>query len=65
MARMDDMRRAIRGVFLRPFLALRGGWPCPDGLGRAARFAPLPVVLVPPKVFFDQRLNEVIRVAPR
>src|SRR5258708_15695373 len=33
------------------------------GLGRAARFAPLSVVLVPPKNFLDHGIDDVIRVA--
>src|SRR6266568_4240838 len=59
MARMAEMKACDSSVlFIRPFLALR--WACP---GRAARFAPLPVVLVPPQNFLDHGIDDVVRVA--
>src|SRR5258708_21531726 len=39
-------------------MGLVGAW-----LGRAARFAPLPVVLVPPKNLLDHGIDDVVRVA--
>src|SRR6185437_13817396 len=64
MARMAEMKARDSSVLLiRTASSFDGMGLVGVGLGRAARFAPLPVVLVPPKNLLDHGIDDVIRVA--